>query len=633
MTTLAPEPAPSRPEPAAHAATSRARRVSVAESLMALAVLGAVTVAWFWPGLTAPVTANVGGSGDAYGSMWALGWIPFAIGHGMDPLVSHFVHFPGGVNLMWNTSMPLLGLLLSPVTVTAGVVASYNTLAVAGPALSSWAAYLAFRRWTGMVPAFLGALTFGFSPFVAAQSVDHPFLTFLFTAPLLLIVLDRLLVEQRAPAWRDGLWLGLLLAAQLLISEELLVMEAVAAAVGVVVLVILSPRQVPSRFRHALAGTVMGGCVAAALSAVPLMVQFLGPDRLNGNLHPSGIYVADLWNFVVPTQMSAWSSPSSLAVTLHFTGNYTEWGSFIGPPLLAFLVAAVLLCRRRKLAWVALAVSGVAAVLSLGPSLHVAGRVTGVTLPWNLLGGAPVLENLLPARFASMMFLGVALLVALGVEELHHCWRRWRMGLALRAAGYGLAGVGLLALAPVVPYPANADPPAAAFTLGLACPRLPGQDVTVLPSNDEATLYWQARAGYCFAQPARTGLNASHPTTSIPQPLLTAASAAAETGQRLPPVTPAVRAEVQSELRRERVVEIVVAPDAPNPAFPPAYRVATQDILDRLKLGDNVLGGFPPGTQARLGAWLSQVLGSAPTRAAGALIWHHLHVIPSPGTK
>ncbi len=633
MTAVAPQAAPARPAPVAPLAPSRARRVSRLEALVALVVLGALAVAWFWPALTASATANVGGSGDAYGSMWALGWVPFAIGHGLDPLVSHLVHFPGGVNLMWNTSMPLLGLVLSPITVTAGVVASYNTLAVAGPALSSWAAYLAFRRWTGMLPAFLGALTFGFSPYMAAESVDHPFLTFLVTAPLLLVVLDRLLVQQRAPAWRDGLYLGLLVAAQLLISEEILVMEALVAVAGVVVLVVLSPRQVPSRIRHALAGTAVGGCVAATLCAGPLVVQFLGPDRLHGNLHPGGTYVADLWNFVVPTQMSAWSTPSTLATTLHFTGNYTEWGSFVGPPLLAFLLAAILLCRRRKLAWVALTVAVLAAALSLGSSLHLKGRITGIALPWSLLGRVPVLENLLPTRFASVMFLGVGLLVALGLEDLRRAWRRWRAGIVLRAAGYGLAGLGLLALAPVVPYPLNVDPPAAAFARGLACPRPQGQDVTVLPSNDEATLYWQAQAGYCFAQPARTGLNASNPTTGIPQPLLTAASAAAETGQPMPPVTPAVRAEVHSELARDRVVEVVVAPDASNPAFPPAYRVATQEILDHLKLHDSVLGGFAPGTQARLGAWLSQVLGSSPTRVAGTLVWHRsaLRTPVSPG--
>ena len=57
-------------------------------------------------------------------------------------------------------------------------------------------------------------------------------------------------------------------------------------------------------------------------------------------------------------------------------------------------------------------------MLSMGPTLHVVGDITSFRLPGDILQHLPVLKNLLPDRFAGTMFLGVGLLVALGLDEL-----------------------------------------------------------------------------------------------------------------------------------------------------------------------------------------------------------------------
>ena len=81
-----------------------------------------------------------------------------------DLLVSHHLNYPDGVNLMWNTSLPLPGLLLAPVTATWGPVLSFNLLVLAY-GLSAWCAYLAIRRFVpGHLAAAVGGLVYGFSP-------------------------------------------------------------------------------------------------------------------------------------------------------------------------------------------------------------------------------------------------------------------------------------------------------------------------------------------------------------------------------------------------------------------------------------------------------------------------------------
>jgi hypothetical protein len=89
----------------------------------------------------------IGGSVDPILFIWYLRWLPFALAHGHDPLISTYLQVPDGFNLLWNTSILLPAFVLSPVTLLFGAVVSYNLLATLALALSAWCAYLAFRRY------------------------------------------------------------------------------------------------------------------------------------------------------------------------------------------------------------------------------------------------------------------------------------------------------------------------------------------------------------------------------------------------------------------------------------------------------------------------------------------------------
>ena len=56
---------------------------------------------------TSPTTRTLGGGvGDPGLYTWFMRWTPFAIGD--------YLSHPDGINLMWNTWLPLPGLLLPP---------------------------------------------------------------------------------------------------------------------------------------------------------------------------------------------------------------------------------------------------------------------------------------------------------------------------------------------------------------------------------------------------------------------------------------------------------------------------------------------------------------------------------------
>ena len=195
----------------------------------------------------------------------------------------------------------------------------------------------------------------------------------------------------------------------------------------------------------------MAAALFAVLSAPFLTVQFLGPYRVQ-DVHPRNAYVSDFLNFFVPTRLTQLAPASALRVSAHFTGNASEQGAYIGIPLAMFVIVALVLARRRKVTWVALAVAAGAGLLSMGPTVHVLGHVSRLYLPDFVLEKLPFFHNLLPDRFASTMTLGVGLLVALGLEELN------RLRRPAIAGGWALAGVGLVAISPPSITPTRTAP-------------------------------------------------------------------------------------------------------------------------------------------------------------------------------
>jgi hypothetical protein len=102
-----------------------------------------------------------------------------------------------------------------------------------------------------------------------------------------------------------------------------------------------------------------------------------------------------------------------------------------------------------------LVIAAIFAVLSFGPRLHINGVEHGPALPGALIYELPILNiTRVPARFAIVAILGLALVAAWGLSRLENAWPRHRRvanaltGLALLALGFEL----LPAPYPLAPY-------------------------------------------------------------------------------------------------------------------------------------------------------------------------------------
>jgi hypothetical protein len=129
---------------------------------------------------------------DPSAYLWFFAWWPHALLNGLDPFYTDLIFVPEGYNLAWVTSMPGPSLILAPVTLTLGSVATFNLISFAAPVLSAWTAFLLCRHVTGSVPAsLLGGYLFGFSPYMLYQLRGAPQLALMALAPVLVLLTVR----------------------------------------------------------------------------------------------------------------------------------------------------------------------------------------------------------------------------------------------------------------------------------------------------------------------------------------------------------------------------------------------------------------------------------------------------------
>jgi hypothetical protein len=421
----------------------------VAVAIVLYGVLALAAYLPVWPGQESQVPWCA--CDDTAQSIWFLRWTPFALGHGHSLFTSNWINVGAGVNLIRNTSMPLLGLLTAPLTLTRGPVASFTFLLWLGIVASATACFLVLRhlvRWTPA--AFVGGLLYAFSSYMAGQGLGHLNLVFVPLPPILLYVLYELLVRQQHRTRRWGIGLGLLTAAQFFISAEVLIDTAVIAVIGALLLMASHPSQVVARSRHALEAIGWAAVAALPFVAYPLDVYFRGPQRFSGSAWRGATYPMDLLSSIVPTMNQRVTTMGLASFGDRLQPNLTENGGYLGIPLALLLIFLVVRYRRTVAMRAAAVMLAVGWILSLGPRLRVDGHLTAVRLPFDLFVHLPVLDSILAGRFTLFIDLFAGLVIAIGIDALHADLRRQRSSSALGVAiVVGLLSV--VALFPVIP--------------------------------------------------------------------------------------------------------------------------------------------------------------------------------------
>ncbi len=610
---VTPRRRPARPEQPAPVRRGGGRALALA----AVAYLAVALLVWWNVWSSHPTATTTCGCGDSALFLWFFAWPAHALTHGLDPFFSVAMSHPSGVNLLDNTSVLALGIVLAPVTWAFGPVASMNVALTLAPALSALAMFVLLARWVRWAPAaFVGGLLYGFSPLVLVSLSDaHLMLGWAVVPPLVVACVDDLLFRRRRGPVAVGLVLGLLLVVQFFVGTEVLLVLGIAAVPATLLLggyALAHLDAARDHARHALVGLGTAAATAGVLLAWPTWFALDGPVHVSGRVWPS-LYLG----FEGTTAKAyLWPTPASPGYTLfsHRVGGYqgpTLSGQYVGIGLALVAVAGLLVWRRdRRLRFFG-AMTVVSVVLSLGASRT-------VWLPWQVLAGQPVFQNIIPSRFGVVTYLSLAVILGVVVDRTRDAVlarpgdrgahgasgssdrRRWVAG----AVGLAVAAVGLVPiaayLAPTVPMVTQPVRSPTWFTA--VAPRLPdGTVLLVFPVPDqviESAMAWQAMAAFPYAMVGGGGPGGVIERTGAERPGAEAVARASFsfTGQRL---RPGDVAATRAALVGWGVDEVVL------PAQPglPAYDQVTS----------------VPYTVALLTA----VTGRAPRLQAGSWVWPH----------
>ncbi|MDQ5825917.1 MAG: hypothetical protein M3441_17115, partial [Chloroflexota bacterium] len=437
----------------------------------ALALYATLAVVFTWPLATIFDNAILGHGNDGWQVVWDLWWMDQAISTGTPPYHFTSVYSPWGTTNYLHLLNPLWGILTLPVQWAFGPIVAYNLSCWLSLILLAFAGYLLGRDVTGSrLAGFVTGFGIAYSPHQMAQYLGHLDVASMQYSVLAVWCLYRGItpsISARVPAiWL--LWAGALLAMSALSHPYALIFALLCMLLLGLYRSLASLWQLQHTWWQPVLKTAFAtsiGLLVACPFLIAMAQQLQGPDAPRhtgglaaGDLGEVEFFSADLAAYALPGPFHPlWGEAAGQALD-SMGGVQVDRTAALGYALVALALVGIFAPRTRRKAmfWWLLALLGL--VLSLGPVLHVAGTDTGVISPASLVWSLPNASFLrVPARFATVVTLGVAVCAGLGLTVLVN-WARTTSG---RRAIAGLACLVIAAEFLSAPYPTarwNIDP-------------------------------------------------------------------------------------------------------------------------------------------------------------------------------
>jgi hypothetical protein len=422
---------------------------------------------------------GIGLIGDSRLFIWSIDYVAHEVRHGRFPwMVSNIYPQIGSVHFFSDTTVPGVGFLLLPVTLTFGAVAAHNVSYILAPIVTA----LVTRRLVevlGLSPrgAFIAGISLASCPYMAAHALGHANLIHLWIVPLAALGFVHLRLENGRSAitclalsFGGGLWF----------SSELVAIDVIFGVFGFADLLLFRSFQRLKRSRagqprkslnphigsdlwtqdsieskdHPLQNVVRTLVISAGLAillGLPVLYgNFLAPNHFAAKRHQAAnTYVTDGLNIVVPTAAQAFSTesiplgdPPQWNLKIPFTGGIAEQSGYLSIFGVLLFVARLGHRLRRSRASdehhsdLLVRLSPTAAfekvllpgglvdrltiaalVLSIGPRLHLWGKDTDFRMPFFVIDRTPVLRSILSGRMSAVVALGFAVVLAVELSR------------------------------------------------------------------------------------------------------------------------------------------------------------------------------------------------------------------------
>jgi hypothetical protein len=320
--------------------------------------------------------------------------------------------------MAWTTWMPLMGLVLAPLTRSLGPVVSLNIFLLLALPLSAWSSFVLYRYVTGSWwAATAGGYLFGFSGYMLYRLWEgDPQLILVFPVTLSVWLTLRALNNEFSSRAFIGTLAGMLII-EFLISLEVFATATLVGAITFCFGFFLSSNATRRRLRALLLPLLVGYAIAM-LTVSPYLYFFFSSAVSKTPMWQPFLFSADLLFFILPSWVSVLGQLTFFQRIYEIMpGSVIYVGfSYLGPVL--FAVIAIFGWRKRRdvrvklLLWIMV----ITAVLSFGPWLYIGGHRV-VPMPGALLTHLPLLRNALPVWFSMYLGLAAALIVSLWLSS------------------------------------------------------------------------------------------------------------------------------------------------------------------------------------------------------------------------
>jgi len=433
-------------------------RTAAGERITVLIGFVTLAIGWTWPLAQRPGSTMAAPFGDPLLNAWILGWDADRLRHGLSGLWTAPPFFPYPDTLAYSEHLLGIAVPLAPIYwLTGNAILAYNVALIGSFALAGIGMYLLARDLTGRRDAaVLAALAFMWCPNRAPQ-VTHLQVLMNGWMPIALWGLHRYFATGSRRA------LAVFAAAfvvQGLSNGYFLFFLAVPVTIVAIVELLRHRDRLRTHAIHLAAAAITIGLAIAPVAATYLRVKHeQGLSRTRGDAVRFGATPADYVR--VSSQPRLWSQVLPVGAG--------EKELFPGLTVIVLALCVLVPAVRRDGAHSALAPAGVAVplyagiavvafVLSMGPEPVFGAGLRLPTGPYDWLAAiVPGLDGLrVPARFATVVYLALAVLAAYGAARLLDRVS----GAAVRMTLLGLLGAATIAEGYMGPLPLERVPSA-----------------------------------------------------------------------------------------------------------------------------------------------------------------------------
>src|SRR5260370_147814 len=126
-----------------------------------------------WPRFTYLADGKLPRTTDVACFGWGFWWIAHQVTHLGNPFFTHYMAAPVGIQLGFSTLMPLVGLVMTPVTLMWGPSAAFTVVSLITPGVLCYTMFRAARLWLNAPGAMAAGAFFGLSSMMLWQNWYH----------------------------------------------------------------------------------------------------------------------------------------------------------------------------------------------------------------------------------------------------------------------------------------------------------------------------------------------------------------------------------------------------------------------------------------------------------------------------